>query len=616
MAGLMAIKFLALFAICGLGPGSAMVGRLRFSPLEKLCAAFAISFVAIYLAGFALFCVNAPISLYECVSAVCAACAFVGRRQLGLFLRNRQTRTALIAFVGLVLWDFLHLAIIQYYNAADWSGDWLEHYQRTGFFLNLYPPRFQFINVYLLPARPPMMNVIAAFFCKQIGFDFRSYSLCALFLNAFAFLPCCLLLRMIWAAFLPPPLVLRGRAGEGAGMPTDVRPPPNLPRSTRGGENTAHGKYHASRAFYRIGIPTLAILFMLNPSILENVTFVWTKAFSAAFVVIAVCFYLRGLRRKSASRIFAAFVSLAAGILVHYSSAPFAIAIGLHYGWQWIVRRRLIREIVLAGGISVVFLSTWFAWSLAVFGWHDTFLSNTTAAAAAGTSASETLNKFLHNLFVTFIPHPLHYALPPTFWEILPLAKLRDYYFLMSQDTLPMMIGVTGGVIAIVVLVRRLWRAWPKNASAGRFWIFFLATSTIIAIATNPDRTVFGCAHVVLQPLALIGVTLLASALPFVSRPVVVFWTIGCITDYALGILLNFHLQTQYLSYVPVKLAEERYKTDNGLIFWGDQLAGISTLLQAVSILLAAAALIWLLWAITKRNTFSRQEKKLQSNHA
>ena len=45
MAGLMALKFIVLFAICGLGPGSAIVSRLAWSPLEKLGAAFAISFI-------------------------------------------------------------------------------------------------------------------------------------------------------------------------------------------------------------------------------------------------------------------------------------------------------------------------------------------------------------------------------------------------------------------------------------------------------------------------------------------------------------------------------------------------------------------------------------------
>ena len=41
----------------------------------------------------------------------------------------------------------------------------------------------------------------------------------------------------------------------------------------------------------------LAILFMLNPTIVQNVTFTWTKAMTAGLVVLGVCLYVRGLRR-------------------------------------------------------------------------------------------------------------------------------------------------------------------------------------------------------------------------------------------------------------------------------------------------------------------------------
>ena len=40
-----------------------------------------------------------------------------------------------------------------------------------------------------------------------------------------------------------------------------------------------------------------AAAFMLNPSILQNATYGWTKALAAGFVVMGVCFYLRAIRK-------------------------------------------------------------------------------------------------------------------------------------------------------------------------------------------------------------------------------------------------------------------------------------------------------------------------------
>ena len=54
--------------------------------------------------------------------------------------------------------------IIRNYSGALWSGDWLEHFQRSLFFLHHFPKDTPIYGEYLLPARPPMMNVLAAFF--------------------------------------------------------------------------------------------------------------------------------------------------------------------------------------------------------------------------------------------------------------------------------------------------------------------------------------------------------------------------------------------------------------------------------------------------------------------
>src|ERR1035438_1615552 len=67
----------------------------------------------------------------------------------------------------------------------------LEHFQRTLFFLHHFAKDTP-ISGYLLPARPPMMNVLAAFFLGVTQDRFEIFQFVFTFLNLLVFLPCCL----------------------------------------------------------------------------------------------------------------------------------------------------------------------------------------------------------------------------------------------------------------------------------------------------------------------------------------------------------------------------------------------------------------------------------------
>ena len=298
---LLLIKLVPLLLVCSIAPGLWAVRRLKWSPLEKLCGAMGFSFVATYLASFRLFCADVGPGAYWLTSLIFAVIGIANWRQAAVFLRRSQSRRAIIAFCVVLAWDFLHLAMVRNMGGGTWSGDWYEHYDRTRYFVHQLPNDFYYAYLYLLPVRPPMMNVMAAYFCRQTGMGFAQFSLVFSFLNAFAFLPCCLLLG------------------------------------------------HLARRGTR-QIPVLAALFMLNPSVMQNMVFTWTKAFAAGLVVLGVCFYLRGIRSKSSSRLIAAAVWLAAGTLVHYSALPMVVAIAIHYGGVLASGRRRWTEPLAAGG--------------------------------------------------------------------------------------------------------------------------------------------------------------------------------------------------------------------------------------------------------------------------
>lgn len=548
---------------------------MRWSPLEKLCGSLAGSLILIYLASFALFCLHAPREAYFGFSAVFTLMGILSLGQLAAFFRHRLTRRVILAYLVVAVWEFGHLAMVRSFSGGVWSGDWREHYDRMCYFLNLRPRNFLFLGIYQLSARPPMMNLICAFFCRQVGLSFEAYSLCCLFLNGLAFIPCCLLLRLFRA---------------------------------RGLRN----------------VFPLAILFMLNPSIVENATYTVTKALTAGLVVMGVCFYLRALREKTAvggpSRMIAAALCLASGVLTHYSAGPYAVAVAIHYLWTLIRGRLRFREAILAGGAGAILLATWFSWSIVTYGLHTSFLSNSTAINMATVPPGDSVRLFLYKIFVNFVPHPLHRAnarLFPPGWN---RNNLRDYFFMMSQQTLPMMIGSTGGIVAIGLFLT----AKKGLHREKQFWSYFVIFTYIIGTLSDPEWPVYGSAFATAQPLALMGVVLVAARL--FDLPAPLFWLViaGSAIDYAWGIFLQFYQESfTYPTFTDTQgnvavypdpslgingAVDYQQKLNYHFTFWGDHLAGIASLLEVASVLIALAAL-WIL--IRLRRTRDRKSKEL-----
>jgi hypothetical protein len=556
----LAIKVVLLTMACFLGPGLLLVGQLRWSPLEKLCGTVAASFIVIYLTSFGLFLLNANAWAYWLASFCFVMMGAVEWRTARLLILHPSTRTVLIAWCLLLAWYVLHLAIVRNYSGADWQGDWHEHYERTQYFLHQFPNDHLFIRVYTLPARPPMMNAIAAFICGQTGLNFASFSMVFCFLNGWTFLPCCLLLRFF------------------------------------------------SRRSNRC-VPVLALLLMLNPSIVQNTAVTWTKAFTAGWAVLGVCFYLR-------RRFVPAGLALAAGCLSHYSGVPYFLAVGLHCIYQTMRRRLARKKLMQAGAAAAALLATWFVFSLAVFGPRVTFLSNTTVEGSSLLTVWGNIHKILYNLMTASIPHMLHPVpykpfSPPHNW-----GDLRDYYFTMAQTVLPCMVGLFSGAVAVFLIVRYFLdssRPWPVRKC---FWLYFLVTTYVIGVAVNPGFNDFGNAYVTLQTLALMGVTLVAANLLFLQTWVFRLVWVGLVVDYALGILLEFNRES-FVYPTAIGADGQTYmmpdetlgttgateyleKVRAGYAFLGDHLARFGAWLQILSAMLAVCAL-WLLLRLRRR---------------
>ena len=163
---------------------------------KKLCGSIGLSLVLLYLTTWEYYCLvpDAGASAYAGVSLICVALGFIARKDIAALAGSFRVRQALLGYSFLLVWTLLILSMIRVYSGAGWSGDWAEHFQRTLFFLHRFPVNTPIIGGYHLPARPPLMNVLAAFFLAQTQDRFEIFQIVFSFINLLAFLPCCLIM--------------------------------------------------------------------------------------------------------------------------------------------------------------------------------------------------------------------------------------------------------------------------------------------------------------------------------------------------------------------------------------------------------------------------------------
>jgi hypothetical protein len=495
---------LVLLVVCSFAPGFLLVRRWRWSGLEKLCGSVALSLVLLWLAAWGIYIFAAP-AAYFGLAAACGVAGIVGAKDAWRLFRGLRVRRAVAAYGLLLAWTLLVLAVIRNYSGALWSGDWLEHFQRTLFFLHHFAKDTPIYGGYLLPARPPMMNVLAAFFLGVTQDRFEIFQFVFVFLNLLVFLPCCLAI----------PVLVRVR---------------------------------------KVRLLPLVGLFAMNPAVMQNATYTWTKMPTAFFVVLAVCLYLSGWRKRDSVRLTAAFVALAAGLLVHYSAGPYCVFFALHY-LLVLFRHRPARwkELAAVAIACGLLLFTWFGWSIAAYGAKPTFTSNTSLTPTMQFQGSN-LAKIAGNVFDSIVPR-ISYdpAQVHLFDQPYAPAVVRDNIFLLYQTNLILSMGLIGGPLVVWSVVAA-FRGGKGLGGERNFWLMLIGFSLIAGLAVVGERDYFGVAHLTLIPLELLGLTLLAAR--FYSRRWIALLVVaGCVIDFSLGVF--FHARVQHLD----NTAEHTYFT-------------------------------------------------------
>ena len=539
-----AVTLLSL-AICAFVPGFLLVRRLPWRPLEKVCGAVAASLILLHVLAWSVFCFapGSETGIFRSDACLFAALGIWQWRDIRRLARAFGARQALTGFGFLLAWSLPALAMIRVFSGAGWGCDWIEHFQRTLFFLHHLPTDIAIAGGYILPARPPMMNMLGAFFLAQTSDLYEIHQVIFTFLNLLAFLPCCLMLRAL---------------------------------------------VKSRKARY---LP-LTVLFALNPMMMENAWYPWTKLLAVFYVVFALWLYLAGLRKNDSLRIVSAFICLAAGLMVHYSAGPYVVFVAGHYLLRAFARRpHRVRELAAIGVSSTLLLAMWFGWSIKTYSFHDTFESNTSITDAQRYQGS-TAGKIAGNLLATVLPAILHNPESlsmfdqPNKW-----GELRDNAFVLYQTNLIFGMGLVGGPF-VLWLLYRTFRGLRGHLGERGFWLAFVPIVIFLGIAVVGEPDLMGLAHLTLIPLEALGITLLAAWFPW-SRAAVAFLLVGCAIDFSFGIFLN--LRVQNMENTPQRTIFSGLTVDNNRVFTGAQ--GPDALGNAA----------WLNWFWKSRDDLHRQ---------
>lgn len=461
-------------------------------PATRLALAIPAGLIAFYLGAWLVYHAGLPWRSLLVLPLAAVAWAWTRRDALRAFARE-PALPPLLAAAGLVAAGAsLCHALVVSYSGGGWAGDWFEHYQRACFFLLRLPADQTFLDLYLLPARPPLANLLVSGLLGLGSADFASFQLFTTLLSSLVFFPLAALLER------------RPDAGRATAL--------------------------------------LAVLLLLNPLFLHNAAYPWTKLIAAVFALPAVLLLWRAPERPVQAAW--ALPLFAAGCIAHYSIGPWLVAFGVAGLWRLrghLGDAPLWRHGAFAATVAAALAGTWVAWTLLRYGLASSIEATSTVGHAPKVSWLGQVAITFENLRHTFLPNWDSVVLTSLLQQPHPLSRVRDLGFTLYQQNLPMALGL-GNLVALAWLASR-----PRPRAELVFWLLGGGLVVFLGVAVHTWPVDLGLAHICLQPLVLLGLAGIASGAAALPRWLMVLWGGGLALDFAWGVGLHFGMQSLLL---------------------------------------------------------------------
>ena len=178
------------------GLGLPLTAGLPLRAEERVALAPGAALIFIYLAAFAIYGFGAPAWCFALLPVAALAGLGWRARAVAAICRDPAARRLAGAAAVWTAWGLGLLGLIRcYYGAGSGAaGDWVEHFQRTLFFLGHWPLDYRFIWRYPLPARPPLANLTTGAF---LALSHETYS----YFQVFSALQCMLVFLPFFLEF-------------------------------------------------------------------------------------------------------------------------------------------------------------------------------------------------------------------------------------------------------------------------------------------------------------------------------------------------------------------------------------------------------------------------------
>jgi len=423
-------------------------------------------------------------------------------------------------------------AVLPLFAGGNWYFDWWMHYDAALVFLGQRDPMVGWSRDLSIASRNPLFNLAAAVPLAFGGGEFWAWQAAA---------------AAVSAAVLPAfHLVLRGLFG-------------------------------ARIAFLGAGLACLNIWLM------HLVWFTWSKALVAAFLLLALHFHLRALRRPAGDlagegRDFAAFwLASVLAFLTHQLAAPYVAALlahGLFRAW----RRGALRAYLAPGRLAgyavatLALLLPWYGWLLAHVGPERMLASSPLVAMnAEPVTAGALLRAMMVNLLHSILPVFIDLPRGP-----IQAADLQRWLTRIVFNHAIAAVTAAQAFGLLVLLRRRLTvrglgppRGPAPGAAAATALACFALAGAALSLPLHPREDPYGLLAANLFPAMLAGLIWIAGLLGrFAGRRLLVLVVALAAAEY----LVLFWTYLPAVPWLDTIAANTDLKAENRLVFLADLL--------------------------------------------